>query len=143
MSGLRSVRNVLAGAVVVLGLSGRAMPVLAQSAPATVAPAPVDSGDMWVGDWDFTAQLGDNNVAGTFRVNYANKVFSGVVARPGFPIMPIKSFRLRTGREFIMEVEWNGEPYTFQGRLDNPRRITGSVGYRGGIGRLRVEKRAG
>ena len=143
MSGWRSVRNVMAGAVVLAGLAGAAPQAQAQSAPATVAPAPVDSGPMWVGDWDFTAQLGDQSIQGAFRVNYANEVFSGVVARPGFPVGPIKSFRLRSGREFLMEVEWNGEPYTFSGRLDNPRRISGTVGYRGGIGRLRAEKRAG
>lgn len=143
MSGWRSVRSVMAVATVVAGLAGGVRQAQAQSAPATVAPAPVDSGDMWVGDWDFTTQLGDQQVAGTFRVNYANQVFSGVIARPGFPVGPIKSFRLRNGREFQMEVEWNGEPYTFSGRLDNARRISGSVGFRGGIGRLRAEKRAG
>ena len=65
MSGVRPL--IVCASVAVL-LGGRALPALAQDPQPAAAPAPaapaVDSNMMYVGDWDFTAQLRDSTIAG-------------------------------------------------------------------------------
>lgn len=112
----------------------------AQDAP---APAAVDSNALFAGDWDFTIQLRDSTIGGGWRLNYVQGRFSGIVARPGVPPSPVKEFTVRENskRDMRLVVDWNGEEYVFTGRLENVRNITGTVSYRGGIGRLRAQKR--
>ena len=108
------------------------------------APAPgADSAQMYVGDWDWTAGTGERLVDGVWRINYANGRFTGIVARPGMPVTPISSFTLRNGREFTLICDFNGETFTFSGRLDNVRNASGTLSRRGGMDRLRAQKRAG
>ena len=116
-------------------------PAAAPAAPASAAPAAVDSNTLWAGDWDFTMQLRDSTIGGGWRLNYIQNHFSGIVARPGLPPSPIKSFTVRGSRDMTMTVDWNGEIYTFSGHLENQRNITGTVSGHGGIGRLRAQKR--
>lgn len=128
----------------IVALGASASTALAQApaaAPAAPAPAAVDSNTLWAGDWDFTMQLRDSTIGGGWRLNYVQSRFSGIVARPGLPPSPIKSFTLRGARDMTMTVDWNGEIYTFTGHLENPRNITGTISGRGGIGRLRAQKR--
>lgn len=133
---------------VALALGG-ALPALAQEpAPPAPPPAPAasetpDSNLAFVGDWDFSAQSRDRTVEGMFRINYAGGRVTGVVATPGQPPVPIRSFVLRNARDFSMTCDLNGETWTFTGRLENPRNISGNLSTRGSIGRLRVQKRAG
>ena len=143
-------------------LAARAVPAWSQEpapAPAPPNPAPsapaVDSNMLYVGDWDFTAELRDSTVEGAWRINYANGRFTGVVAlasitphsgasvRPGLPPSPISSMSVRDHyRNFTLTAYFNNESYVFSGHLDNPRTVTGTLSIRGGIGRLRALKRA-
>jgi len=114
-----------------------------KAAPAA-APAPgADSAQMYVGDWDWTAGTGDRLVSGVWRINLASGRFTGIVAQPGVPVTPIGSFTLRNGREFTLMCDFNGETWTFSGRLDNARNVSGTLSRRGGMDRLRAQKRAG
>ena len=99
-----------------------------------------DSMMLFTGDWDWTANLRDSTVSGAWRVNYANGRFTGVVTRPGMAPQPIKSFTVR-GRTFTLTADWNGDMYTFQGTLENPRNASGTFTTRGSLGRLRIQKR--
>ena len=140
---------------VVLGLSATALiggaaqaqaqqPPAPPAAPApapAAAPAAVDSNALWAGDWDFTIQLRDSTIGGGWRINYIAGHFTGIVARPGLPPSPVRSFTLRGTKDMTLAVDWNGELYTFTGHLENPRNISGTVSAHGGIGRLRATKR--
>jgi hypothetical protein len=135
---------VVSTVVTCLALAAAATPVRAQDTTKALAPAPaVDSAQMYVGDWDWTAGNGERAVDGIWRINYANGRFTGIVARPGVPVAPIGSFTLRNGREFTMTVDFNGEAWTFSGRLDNVRNISGTLSRRGGMDRVRAQKRSG
>jgi hypothetical protein len=134
--------RVLVAAVTCLALAGAAVPARAQDSARAAAPG-VDSAQMYVGDWDCSAGSGERAVEGVWRINYLNGRFTGIVARPGVPVAPISSFTLRNGREFTLIVDFNSETWTFAGRLDNVRRISGTLSRHGGIDRLRAEKRAG
>ena len=138
----------------VLMLAGPARLALAQEQPAQPAPAAppppsaapevpaVDSNQLWVGEWDYTAQLRDSTVEGLWRINYANGRFTGTVTIPRQPPAPISSMSLRDHyRNMQFTVYFNSEPYVFSGRLDNLRNISGTLTIRGGIGRLRAQKR--
>jgi len=125
-----------------LALAGAAAPARAQDTARTQTPG-VDSAQMYVGDWDFTVGRRDSSISGVWRINYANGRFTGIVARPGMPVAPISSFTLRNGREFVLTVDFNGEVWTFSGRLENARNITGTLSTHGSIDRLRAQKRAG
>jgi hypothetical protein len=134
----------LALAVAALALGGRAANAQAQTRDSAAAPAraAVDSNTFFAGDWDFQIQERDSTIGGGWRVNYVDGRFTGIVARPGVPPSPIKSFVVRPNhRDMTMSVDWNGEEYVFTGHLENARNITGSVSFRGGIGRLRAQKR--
>jgi hypothetical protein len=123
-----------------------AAPARAQDTTKAAPPAPapgVDSAQMYVGDWDWTVSRRDSTVTGVWRINRANGRFTGIVARPGTPTVPISSFTLRNGREFTLTADINGETWTFSGRLDNARNASGTLSTRGGIDRLRAQKRAG
>jgi hypothetical protein len=153
--------SVLAVAVIALSLgsAGLASAQDPQPAPAPAAAAPaapaVDSNLLWTGDWDFSAQMRDSTYDGVWRINYANGQFTGTVAlvqatantsggsmRIGLPPAPVSTMTVRDHfRNFQLTVFFNGESFTFSGHLDNPTRITGSLSTRGGIGRLRAQKR--
>lgn len=145
---------VLALAVIALSV-GRAGLARAQDPqPAPAAPA-VDSNLLWTGDWDFSAQMRDSTYEGSWRLNYSNGQFTGTVAlgqatsnttggsyRIGLPPAPVSAMTVRDHfRNFQLTVFFNGESFTFSGHLDNPTRISGSLSTRGGIGRLRAQKR--
>ena len=132
----------LSAAATCIALAGSASTAWAQDTAAARAPG-MDSAQMYVGDWDWTAGSGDRLVDGVWRINLATGRFTGIVARAGIPTAPISSFVLRNGREFTLMVDFNGETWTFAGRLDNVRRISGTLSRHGGIDRLRAEKRAG
>lgn len=117
-------------------------PARAQDTAKAQTPG-LDSAQMYVGDWDWSSGSGDRAVEGVWRINYANGRFTGIVARQGVPVSPISSFTLRNGREFTLLCDFNGEVWTFTGRLDNARNISGTLSRRGGIDRLRAQKRAG
>jgi len=136
---MKYLRLVLPAAVVLAAAVVFAVPAQAQEQQQ--APAAVDSNQFYVGDWDFSAQTRDSSVSGVWRINYANGRFTGIVARPGQPPSPIRSFTLRDMRNFTLSVDFNSETWTFTGHLDNAHNITGSVSTRGGIGRLRAQKR--
>ncbi len=122
--------------------TARAQTPAAAAAPAAPARPAVDSNALWAGDWDFQIQLRDSTIGGGWRLNYVDGHFSGIVARPGVPPSPIRSFIVRpNGRDMTLSVDWNGEEYVFSGHLENVRNITGQVSFRGGIGRLRAQKR--
>jgi len=129
-----------------IAVMGAGSPLLAQDSAKAPAPAPapgVDSAQMYVGDWDWTAGAGDRLVDGVWRINYANGRFTGIVARPGIPTTPITSFTLRNGREFTLMCDFNGETWTFTGRLDNARNASGTLSRHGGMDRVRAQKRSG
>lgn len=149
---------VLAVAVIALSL-GRAGVARAQDTPPAPAATPVapavDSNLLWTGDWDFSAQTRDSTFDGSWRLNYSSGQFTGTVVlaqatsnlgggtrRTGFPPAPVSAMSVRDHfRNFLLTVYFNGEAYTFSGHLDNPNRITGTYSTRGGIGRLRAQKR--
>jgi hypothetical protein len=134
-----TVALVAAGSQAAVARAQTPEPAAAAAAPARPA---VDSNAMWAGDWDFQIQLRDSTIGGGWRLNYVDGRFSGIVARPGVPPSPIRSFTLRTNkRDMQLTVDWNGEEYVFTGRLENARNIQGQVSFRGGIGRLRAQKR--
>lgn len=135
-------RVLVSAAGTCLALAGSALPALAQDSARAAAPG-MDSAQMYVGDWDWSARRGDSTEVGVWRINFATGVFTGIVARQGVPVAPISSFVLRSGREFTLIVNFNGETWTFAGRLDNARNISGTLTRRGGIDRLRAQKRAG
>ena len=131
---------------VVTGMALAAVTTPARAQDTTTAPAPapaVDSALMYVGDWEWVAGSGERLVEGVWRLNYANGRFTGIVARPGIPTTPLGSFTLRNGREFTLTCDFNGEIWTFTGRLENARNVSGTLSRRGGIDRLRAQKRAG
>ena len=132
----------LSAAATCIGLAVGASPAWAQDTAAARAPG-VDSAQMYVGDWEWTAGSGERLVDGVWRLNLVSGRFTGMVARAGISAAPISSFTLRNGREFTLMVDFNGETWTFAGRLDNVRRISGTLSRHGGIDRLRAEKRAG
>jgi hypothetical protein len=134
-------RLIVASALMLAALGSVSRAGYAQDAP---APAAVDSNALYAGDWDFTIQLRDSTIGGGWRLNYVQGRFSGIVARPGVPPSPVKEFTVRENskRDMRLVVDWNGEEYVFTGRLENVRNITGTVSYRGGIGRLRAQKRS-
>jgi hypothetical protein len=145
---VRSRPLVLALAVAALTLhhAGLAVAQDPQPAPAAPAAAPaapaVDSNALWEGDWDFTAQANDSQMDGVWRINDANGRFTGVVAIPGHPPAPISAMTVRDHyRNFSLTAYFNGESYVFSGRLDNPRTVSGTMTIRGGIGRMRAQKR--
>ena len=134
-------RLILSLAAALIVVSGRAQAQTPQPAAEPARPA-VDSNAMWAGDWDFQIQLRDSTIGGGWRLNYVDGHFSGIVARPGVPPSPIRSFRIGNNkRDMTLSVDWNGEEYVFTGRLENARNIQGQVSFRGGIGRLRAQKR--
>ncbi|MFI5280349.1 MAG: hypothetical protein ACHQU1_07630 [Gemmatimonadales bacterium] len=157
----RSRQLVLALAVTSLSLGGAGLAVAQepQPAPAPAAAPPaapaVDSNLLWTGDWEFSAQMRDSTYDGVWRINYANGQFTGTVAliqatnnttgntyRTGLPPAPVSAMSVRDHfRNFQLTVYFNSESFTFSGHLDNPTRITGSMSSRGGIGRLRAQKR--
>lgn len=139
---MKSCKRLLVPMTVVLAAVGAQSVAHAQEAqPAAAAPA-VDSNAFWAGDWDFQIQLRDSTIGGGWRLNYVQGRFSGIVARPGVPPAPIRSFVVRTNKkDMTLTVDWNGEEYVFNGHLENARSISGNVSYRGGIGRLRATKR--
>lgn len=101
-----------------------------------------DSAD-FSGDWDWAAQLRDGTLSGSWRLTIGeNGRVTGVVTRSNAPSAPIRSFRVRR-RSFTMTVDFEGDLYTFQGTLEGPRSVNGSISYRGGIGRLRAQRRGG
>ncbi len=152
---------VLAVAIVALTLSRGGLAVAQDSPPAPAPPAAppaapaLDSNMLWTGDWDFSAQMRDSTYDGTWRIIYANGRFTGSVAmsqatsnlsgatyRTGLPPAPVSAMAVRDHfRSFQLTVYFNSESFTFSGHLDNPTRITGSLSTRGGIGRLRAQKR--
>ena len=117
-------------------------------APAAAEPSPasLDSA-AFIGDWEWAAQLQDAQLTGTFRINKGPEGrYTGVVTRQGLPgnnNAPIRSFTIRR-RSFTLTAEFDGEMYTFQGQLEgNARRsVNGTMSTRGGMGRLRAEKRS-
>ena len=146
MAPARSLVSALAVVVLSLSCAGLALAQEPQPAPAPPVAAPaapaVDSNDLWVGDWDFTAQANDAQMDGVWRINYANGRFTGVVAIPGHPPAPISAMTVRDHyRNFSLTAYFNGESYVFSGRLDNPRTVSGTMTIRGGIGRMRAQKR--
>lgn len=158
---IRSRPLILALAVVALSLHRAGLAVAQEPQPAAAPPAApaatpaVDSNMLWTGDWDFSAQTRDSTFEGTWRINYSNGQFTGTVAmiqatanmsgntsRLGFPPAPVSAMSVRDHfRNFQLTVYFNGESYTFSGHLDNANRITGSLSSRGGIGRLRAQRR--
>ncbi|MFI5207038.1 MAG: hypothetical protein ACHQU8_03170 [Gemmatimonadales bacterium] len=118
-------------------------PAPAAAPPAAAAAPAVDSNTLYVGDWVFTAQLRDNTIDGTWRINYANGRFTGVVTIPGEPApSPISQMSVRDHfRNVRITAYFNSEEYTFTGRLDNPVNINGTLQTRNGIGRMRAQKR--
>jgi hypothetical protein len=137
-------RLMLALGLAVAAVGSRAASARAQTpdAAATPARAAVDSNTFFAGDWDFQIQMRDSTIGGGWRLNYVDGHFSGIVARPGVPPSPIRSFVVRPNhRDMTLTVDWNGEEYVFTGRLENARNITGQVSFRGGLGRLRAQKR--
>jgi hypothetical protein len=137
-------------ALLLLALVGRAVPAWSQepvpaptpaAAPAPPAAPAVDSNLLWVGDWDYTAQLRDSTIEGVWRINYTNGRFSGIAQRSGKPPAPISSISVRDHyRNITLTAYFDGESYTFSGHLDNPRTITGMLTTRG-MARFRAVKR--
>ena len=112
----------------------------AAPAPAPPAAPAVDSNGLWVGEWEYSAQLRDSTIDGLWRINYANGRFTGVVMIPGMPPSPISSMSVRDHfRNFSLTAYFNNDAFTFSGHLDNPRNVTGTLSIRGGIGRLRAQ----
>jgi hypothetical protein len=119
-------------------------PAPAAAAPATPAAPAVDSNELYVGEWDWTAQLRDSSISGLWRISYANGRFTGtvVLATPGMPPSPVSAMSVRDHfRNFSLTTYFNGDPFTFSGHLDNPRNVNGTMSTRGGMGRLRAQKR--
>jgi hypothetical protein len=115
-----------------------------QPAPAAAAPAApaVDSNEMFIGEWEFTAQFRDSSVTGLWRINYAGGHFTGTVLMPGVPPSPINSMTVRDHfRNFSLTAYFNGDRFDFSGHLDNPRTVSGTMSTRGGMGRLRAQRR--
>ena len=117
-------------AVLLFALVGRAVPAWSQEPAPAPAPAPtspaqaaapaapaapaVDSNLLWVGDWDYTAQLRDSTIEGVWRINYTNGRFSGIAQRSGKPPAPISSITVRDHyRNITLTVYFDGESYTF------------------------------
>ena len=121
-----------------------------EPAPAP-APAPAaaaqDSVD-FSGDWEWGAQTNDTTMGGVWRINrQPDGRYTGVVTRTGgrpTSPAPIRSFNTRGRRGFSMTVDFDGVIYTFQGQLEGNagRSINGTMNFRGGMGRLRAEKRS-
>lgn len=115
------------------------------SAPAPAAPAASTSGRAvagavdFTGDWDFTAQMRDASVTGSWRLSLTDAGYTGVVAS-SLGNSPIRSFTPR-GRSFTLTFEVNNEPYTITGVAETPQLINGSLSFRGGMGRLQARKR--
>lgn len=116
-------------------------------APAPAAAPASDSVD-FSGDWEWAAQSGDSVIQGVWRVNRApDGRYTGVVTRTGRgqpTPAPIRNFNPRGRRGFSMTVEFDGNMFTFQGQMEGAagRNINGTVSFRGGMGRLRAEKRS-
>lgn len=146
-------RTPVLAAVLAFGVSSFALaqeqpaPAPAPAPPAAPAAAATDSVDLFVGDWEWAAQVQDRQMAGTFRVtkNTETGRYNGVVSRQGGSggaNSPIRSFTVRR-RSFTMTAEFDGEIFTFSGQLENNGRAgNGNLNFRGGMGRLRVEKRS-
>jgi hypothetical protein len=112
----------------------------AASATATAAAtATADSVD-FTGDWEFAAQLQGSTLEGVWRATYNNGRYSGIVAVAGKPTMPLASFT-PSGRRVTLSFEMNAEIYTIAATAENVRTANGTVTYRGGMGRLRAQKR--
>lgn len=122
----------------------------AQAAPAAPPAAPsqasLDSA-AFAGDWEWAVQIQDRQMSGTFRINRSPEGrYTGNVSRQGGSggsNAPIRSFSIRR-RSFTLTAEFDGEIYTFQGTLEGSagRSVNGTISTRGGMGRLRAEKRS-
>jgi hypothetical protein len=145
----RPLAIVVAAAALSLCRAGLAAAQDPQPAPAAAAPpaapaAPaVDSNTLYVGDWVFTTQLRERSVDGTWRINYGNGRFTGVVTIQGGPApSPISQMSVRDRfRNVRITAYFNNEEYTFTGHLDNPVNISGTLQTRDGIWRMRAQKR--
>jgi len=116
------------------------------SAPAPASPAASATGRTvagavdFSGDWDFTAQMGDNTVTGSWRLTHTDAGWTGVVASSLGSAAPIRSFSPR-GRSFTLTFEVNSEPYTITGVAETAQTANGNLSFRGGMGRLQARKR--
>jgi hypothetical protein len=112
------------------------------AAPAAPAVPAVDSNEFYVGEWDFSAQFRDSTINGLWRINYLNGHFNGTVLLPGMPPSPISGMTVRDHfRTVSLSAYFNGEQWSFSGHLDNPRTVSGTMSTRGGMGRLRAQRR--
>ncbi len=133
------VRRIALAAAALVICSGVARAQESQPAPPPPA-ANRDSVD-FTGDWDWSAQLRDGTINGAWRLtrNESGR-YTGVVMRENANSSPIRSFTVRR-RSFTMTVDFDSELYTFQGSLEGTRAVNGTLSFRGGMGRLRAERR--
>jgi len=107
----------------------------ASAAAATAALAPD-----FTGDWDFTAQMRDNSVSGTWRLSRTDAGYTGVVASSLGSNVPIRSFSSR-GRSFTLTFDIGNDNYSITGTAETPQTINGTLSFRGGMGRLQARRR--
>lgn len=115
----------------------------AQDTTKAAPPAPaVDSNELWVGEWEFNAQFRDTSIAGLWRISYGGGRFSGQVLLERLPPSPISNMTVRDHfKNMSLTAYFNGDAYNFTGHLDNMRSVSGTLGTRAGIGRLRAQRR--
>jgi hypothetical protein len=148
---IRANSPALAGVIIALSIGSARLlraqepqpaPAPAAAAPAAPAAPAVDSNELWVGEWEFTSQFRDSTVSGLWRINYGGGRFTGMVVIPGVPPSPISAMGVRDHfRNFSLTAYFNGDAFTFSGHLDNPRTVNGTLSTRGGMGRMRAQKR--
>jgi len=140
---LRSALAVTAAATLAACASGSSggasAPAPATSAASAAAPTAATAPD-FTGDWEFTAQMRDNTVSGSWRLTRTDAGYTGILASSLGPSAQIRSFTSR-GRSFTLTFEVGNETYAITGVQETQQTIHGTLNFRGGIGRLQASRR--
>lgn len=141
MSLLRSALALTVVATATACASGSSGGGAAPAAPAASTTGRTVAGGVdFSGDWDFTAQMRDNTVTGSWRLTRTDAGWTGVVASNLGSPSPIRSFSVR-GRAFTLTFEVNNESYTITGVAETAQTANGNLSFRGGMGRLQARRR--